>query len=165
MILSSDIAGHHELIMAFKGRIATKKFPEDTAEDKQMILNMCMYASDHCNPCKSAIMYFKWMAAEMEEYFQQGDIEKKMGCTVTPFYDRTQCNPFKYQMGYIEVIVEPLLNTWTDFLPIIVKQEVVNKGLEENKKLIQQKIDDTKALGAQPINDQMQASDDMDGDD
>ena len=32
----------------------------------------------------------------MEEYYQQGDIEKKMGYNVTPFYDRTTCNPFKY---------------------------------------------------------------------
>eukprot|EP00351_Strombidinopsis_sp_SopsisLIS2011_P000925 CAMPEP_0116874392 /NCGR_PEP_ID=MMETSP0463-20121206/5845_1 /TAXON_ID=181622 /ORGANISM="Strombidinopsis sp, Strain SopsisLIS2011" /LENGTH=112 /DNA_ID=CAMNT_0004517973 /DNA_START=2227 /DNA_END=2562 /DNA_ORIENTATION=+ len=112
MILSTDISSHFEQIMAFKGRLSSKKFPEDTNEDKQMILNMCIYASDHANPCKSAIMYFKWMAAEMEEYFQQGDIEKKLDYTITPFFDRTTCNPFKYQIGYIDVIVEPLFNTW-----------------------------------------------------
>ena len=71
-----------------------------------------------------------------------------MGYTVTPFYDRTTCNPFKYQMGYIEVVVEPLLTTWTDFLPPICKQEVITKGLEENKRLIALKIEETKALGA-----------------
>lgn len=136
MILSTDITNHFELIMAFKGRMSTKKFPEDTDEDKQMILNMCIYASDHCNPCKNSIMYFKWMAAEMEEYYQQGDIEKKMGYTITEGYDRTTCNPFKYQIGYIEVVVEPLMTAWTDFLPLICKQEVISKGLDENKKLI-----------------------------
>lgn len=70
MILSTDISNHFELIMAFKGRMSTKKFPEDTTEDKQMILNMGLYAADHCNPCKNGVMYFKWMAMEMEEYFQ-----------------------------------------------------------------------------------------------
>ena len=69
MILSTDVTKHFEHIGAFKGRMSTKKFPENTSEDQQMILNMCLYASDHCNPCKSSIMYFKWMAAEMEEYF------------------------------------------------------------------------------------------------
>jgi hypothetical protein len=69
MILSTDVTKHFEQIGAFKGRMSTKKFPETTAEDQQMILTMCLYASDHCNPCKSSIMYFKWMAAEMEEYF------------------------------------------------------------------------------------------------
>ena len=93
-------------------------------------------------------MYFKWMASEMEEYFQQGDIEKKMGYNVTPFFDRTTCNPFKYQIGYMEVIVEPLMNIWIEFLPNICKQDVIVKGLEENKKLILQKIEETKAIGA-----------------
>ena len=130
-----------------------------------MLLNMCIYASDHCNPCKNSIMYFKWMAAEMEEYYQQGDIEKKMGYVVTDGYDRTICNPFKYQIGYIEVVVEPLLTTWTYFLPLICKQEVITKGLEENKKLINQKIEETKAYGPNPMHDNMQASDDMDVDD
>ena len=112
------------------------------------------------------------MAAEMEEYYQQGDIEKKLGYTVTPFFDRTTCNPFKYQMGYIEVVVEPLLTTWTDFLQTIsqttiIKQEVITKGLEENKKLIAEKIEETKSLGNlnQPINDHHNGSDDMDVDD
>ena len=69
MILSTDISKNFELVRSFKGRIQTKKFPEDTPEDKQMILNMCIYASDHCNPCKTSTMYFKWMALEMEEYY------------------------------------------------------------------------------------------------
>lgn len=69
MILSTDVTKHFDIIGAFKGRMSTKKFPENTPEDQQMILNMCLYASDHCNPCKSNIMYFKWMAAEMEEYY------------------------------------------------------------------------------------------------
>lgn len=69
MILATDTSNHFENIMAFKGRMSTKKFPEDTNADKQMILNMCLYAADHSNPCKNSIMYFKWMASEMEEYF------------------------------------------------------------------------------------------------
>jgi len=41
--------------VAFRGRISTKKFPEENNEDKQLILNMVLYASDHANPCKSSI--------------------------------------------------------------------------------------------------------------
>lgn len=89
-----------------------------------------------------------------------------MGYIVSPFYDRTECNPFKYQAGYIEVIVEPLLYTWCEFLPAC-KHEIITRGLEENKKLIAIKIDETKALGSlnQPIQEQNQGSDDMDVDD
>eukprot|EP00349_Pseudokeronopsis_sp_Brazil_P005265 CAMPEP_0202972966 /NCGR_PEP_ID=MMETSP1396-20130829/44550_1 /ASSEMBLY_ACC=CAM_ASM_000872 /TAXON_ID= /ORGANISM="Pseudokeronopsis sp., Strain Brazil" /LENGTH=107 /DNA_ID=CAMNT_0049704213 /DNA_START=343 /DNA_END=666 /DNA_ORIENTATION=- len=107
--------------MAFKGRLSSKKFPEDTAEDRQLLMNMCIYAADHANPCKSSLLYFKWMALEMEEYYQQGDIEKKLGYTVSPFFDRTTCNPFVFQKGYIDVIIEPLYQTLLDFLPPGVK--------------------------------------------
>ena len=44
------------------------------------------------------------MANEMEEYYQQGDLERKLDFSVTPFFDRATCNPFKYQLGYIDVI-------------------------------------------------------------
>jgi hypothetical protein len=139
--------------------MSTKKFPEDTPEDKQLILNMCIYASDHCNPCKNSITYFKWMAIEMEEYYQQGDIEKKLGYTVTEFFDRSTCNPFLYQSGYIEVVVEPLMTVWTDFLLSLkeeaskppqnyptITQTLITKGLEKNKELIKDKIKETNRL-------------------
>jgi len=69
MILSTDVSNHFEQIMTFKSRLSSKKFPEDTMEDKQLILNMSIYVADHVNPTKSSIIYFQWMAAEMEEYF------------------------------------------------------------------------------------------------
>ena len=58
-----------------------------------------------------------------------------MDYRITPFYDITEYNPFKYFLVFIRVIVEPLLNCWTEFLPPICKQTIV-KGLTENKKLI-----------------------------
>jgi hypothetical protein len=70
MILSTDISNHFDLIMAFRGRISTKKFPEENRpDDKQLIMNLTLYASDHAAPCKGPIAYFKWMANEMEEYY------------------------------------------------------------------------------------------------
>lgn len=56
--------------MAFRGRMSTKKFPEENSEDKQLIMNIVLYASDHAAPCKQSISYFRWMANEMEEYYQ-----------------------------------------------------------------------------------------------
>jgi len=108
-------------------------------------MNIILYASDHAAPCKSAITYFKWMHNEMEEYYQQGDIEKKLGYTITQFYDRTTCNPFIYQRGYLNVIVEPLYITILDFLPECRNDCMVN-GLEKNKQLLDQKVLETKDI-------------------
>ena len=137
---------------------------------------MCIYASDHCNPCKNSIYYFKWMALEMEEYYQQGDIEKKLGYSVTEFFDRSQCNPFVYQRGYIEVVVEPVITIWIDFLSSLkeegkpvsnfpsIRSTVITKGLEKNKELINEKIQQTKTVTYinNTQNDNIQGSDDMD---
>ena len=70
MILSTDISNHFEQTMAFRGRLSTGKFPEDTVEDKQMIMNMCLYVSDHVNCAKPTLLYFKWMSLQMEEFYQ-----------------------------------------------------------------------------------------------
>ena len=115
-------------------------------EDKQLILNMTMYAADHASPCKTSLLYFKWMAAEMEEYYQQGDLERKLDYTVTPFFDRTTCNPFKFQLGYIDVVVLPLFWTYSEFKEVF-RDDCITKGVEENRKMLEIKIDETKHVG------------------
>lgn len=81
----------------------------------------------------------------MEEYYQQGDLESKLEFTTTPFYDRSNSNPFKYQLGYIEVIVNPLITVWTTFKPNLF-DDLMTKGLLENQKFIEAKFEETKNL-------------------
>jgi hypothetical protein len=70
-------------------------------------------------------------------------LERKLGFTISPYYDRATCNPFQYQLGYLDVVVQPFLSAWTDFLPTL-KPELIVKGLDENRKLLLQKIEETK---------------------
>ena len=148
MILSSDISNHFDQIMTFKSRVASKKFPEDTDEDRQLLMNMSLYCADHAGPTKNSQLYFKWMAAECEEYYQQGDLEKKLDFTVTPFFDRATSNPFKFQLGYIDVIALPLYETWCDFKPKM-RETLVEEGLKANRNMLLQKIDETKTMLAE----------------
>ena len=99
-------------------------------------MNMAMYCADHSAPCKTSVLYFKWMAVEMEEYYQQGDLEKKLDYSISPFYDRVTCNPFKFQLGYIDVITLPLFDTWCEFLPIL-RDTLIYDNLEPNRRLLQ----------------------------
>ena len=143
MVLSTDISNHFVQTKFFKGRISSGKFPEDNMEDKQIIMNMLLYASDHSIPCKSTILYFRWMADMMEEIYQQGDIERKLGYDITPFFDRTTSNPFIFQKGYIDVIVRPIYKNLELFIPEI-KEDCITNGLEKNIKVIEDKISETK---------------------
>ena len=138
-------------LVTFKSRVASKKFPEDTMEDKQLIMNVALYCSDHAAPSKNSVMYFKWMAVEMEEYYQQGDLERKLDFTVSPFFDRATCNPFKFQLGYIDVIAIPLFDTWCEFMPSL-HEVLITEGLDVNRRLLTQKIDETKSMADQQTN-------------
>ena len=75
----------------------------------------------------------------MEEFYQQGDIERKLGCKITPFFDRTTSNPFLFQRGYIDVIVRPIFKTVIQFMPQI-KEEVIDNGLDKNREIIEEKL-------------------------
>ena len=46
MILATDLSKHFQIIMNFKGHIQKKIFPEDTLDDKQIILNMTFNTSN-----------------------------------------------------------------------------------------------------------------------
>ena len=111
------------------------------------MMNVTLYCSDHSHSAKNSVIYFKWMAVEMEEYYQQGDLERKLDFSITPFFDRATCNPFKYQLGYIDVISFPLFDTFCDFMPSL-RELLITEGLEPNRRLLQQKIDETKTIMA-----------------
>ena len=40
------------------------------------------------------------------------------------------------------------MSCWMEFMPHALKAEIITKGLEENKKTILQKIEDTKGYGS-----------------
>ena len=85
------------------------------------------------------------MADMMEQFYQQGDIERKLGYEITPFYDWTTSNPFVFQKGYLDVIVHPLYELLLILIPE-AKEDCVTNGLEKNKKILEEKIFETKNL-------------------
>lgn len=72
-------------------------------------------------------------------------MERKLEFTVTPFYDRAICNPFKYQLGYIDVIVRPFFSAYTEFKENFYEL-MIEQGLIENRRLLEQKVEETKNI-------------------
>lgn len=48
-------------------------------------------------------------------------------------------------MGYIDVVVRPLMDTWCEFKPVF-REELIVHGIQENIKLLETKIEETKNL-------------------
>merc|ERR1712060_454409 len=60
-----------------------------------------------------------WAWQVLEEFFMQGDEEKRLGVPVQALNDRTKVNRAFSQVGFIEFLVSPLLIASTKVLPVL----------------------------------------------
>jgi hypothetical protein len=73
----------------------------------------------------------------LKEYWNQGDHERDRGLAVSYLMDRYTVNTAKSQVGFINVIVQPLYEVIKSFLPEV---QICIKALEENKALWNDKV-------------------------
>ena len=66
----------------------------------------------------------------MEEFWNQGDLEKIQGLPKTTFMDRDNCDVCKSQIGYIDFIAMPLFEVLRVEFPTFDK---ICQNLRENK--------------------------------
>ena len=52
----------------------------------------------------------------MEEFFQQGDRERKSNMEISPMCDRFNAAIEKTQVGFIDFVVRPVWETWADLV-------------------------------------------------
>ena len=123
-ILSTDMANHQKVLSAIKIKMETydikngknleKIFEDNQEEDlgklfenQQCVLNVIIHASDISNPAKPDKISNEWTKRVYEEFFIQGDLEKKKGLTVSMFCDRDTTNINKAMIGFINFVVLP----------------------------------------------------------
>lgn len=61
----------------------------------------------------------RWVKQLTEEFFEQGDRERKLGLPVSPFTDRVEGTSKlpKLQTNFISLIAEPLVTTFNRAVP------------------------------------------------
>jgi hypothetical protein len=68
----------------------------------------------------------------MEEFYQQGDREKKSNMPVSNFMDREHPNISKCQLSFIEFFVLPLYHSWDCFVGDQEKTQHLFHNLDMN---------------------------------
>ena len=102
--------------------------PESNAEDRDLMQLLALKSADLSHPAKPWAIHEQWSALVTEEFFRQGDVEKKEGYPVSMFMDRTSTNIPKSQVGFIQFLVKPCISSigsWVNF-----EQQLQN--LDEN---------------------------------
>lgn len=86
------------------------------AENRHFILQIALKCADISNPCRPWDISRKWSYKVCEEFFRQGDYERRLNLPVTPLCDRHTTSIPKIQAGFFKHVVTPLYVEWHRFL-------------------------------------------------
>ncbi|KAJ3092118.1 hypothetical protein HK102_010543 [Quaeritorhiza haematococci] len=92
MVVATDMAQHFQYINKLKGKIAASSLRLEDPSDRALVLEIAIKCADLNNPAKTTEASIKWAYRVMEEFFGQGDRERKMGIPVSKFMDRHDTN-------------------------------------------------------------------------
>jgi hypothetical protein len=136
-VLATDITNHFKDLGLLRSLTQRGDFLEPKADgqgllnhdDKMLVLNVAIHTCDVSNPAKGLHTYIPWAEKVLGEFFNQGEKEKEHGLQVSNFMDRETTNIAKCQIGFINVLVNPLFTALRDFLPI----DQCLKNLNDNR--------------------------------
>ena len=131
MVLGTDMRSHFEHLTKFKSKLAGDGFANANLErkDTRLLMTMALHAADISNPAKPQPIATAWARRSMEEFFRQGDRELDLGIPVSPFMDRSKvplaATIVNCQIGFINVLVRPLLSEWAAFLGPEAERDII----------------------------------------
>ncbi|KAI9345013.1 hypothetical protein BDR26DRAFT_1005825 [Obelidium mucronatum] len=137
MVIATDMSQHFTYINKLKSKISASALKLQEAPDRALVLDMAIKCADLNNPAKSLESCKLWAFRIMEEFFQQGDRERLNGLNVSMFMDRKETNIPKCQVGFVDILVTPLFEAWsqciaTDFTRLCMKNISLNRAYWES---------------------------------
>eukprot|EP01103_Thecamoeba_quadrilineata_P019477 TRINITY_DN7906_c0_g1_i1.p1 TRINITY_DN7906_c0_g1~~TRINITY_DN7906_c0_g1_i1.p1 ORF type:complete len:579 (+),score=102.78 TRINITY_DN7906_c0_g1_i1:51-1787(+) len=141
LILQTDMAEHVPFCTRFKQRLDLKEdFKQSDEQDRLLIMTMLLKCADVSNISKPWEYSKKWADRVTQEFFEQGDCEKKLNMPVAPFMDREKAQKSKITANFIDFVAGPIFDLLETFLP---ETSHCTRIVKENRKLWeeQQKIE------------------------
>ncbi len=119
IILATDLKFHFDILGEFNlhlSDIQNEIGEEGKARTYLSAMKMCIKSADICHPARAMYIYLRWTKCLLEEFFLQGDEEKRMGIEVSPNCDRENLDAADCQRSFINFLVKPLFKSWVSFL-------------------------------------------------
>ncbi|KXJ83391.1 hypothetical protein RP20_CCG006847 [Aedes albopictus] len=128
MILATEMTRHFEhlakFVSVFGTDVDSKETTHDNDDNQILIRRMLIKCADVSNPTRPLKFCVEWARRIAEEYFTQTDEEKHRNLPIVmPMFDRTTCSISKSQIGFIEYIIQDMMDAWNSFIemPEIVR--------------------------------------------
>ena len=122
-VLATDMSKHGKQLTT-----ATNKM-DNMADEKVFTLSFLLHAADIGHATRPWSITEKWTELITEEFFQQGDEEKKKGLEVFFLGNRETVNVPKSQVGFITCLVMPLYMILAEKIP---EMDPMIKNINEN---------------------------------
>ena len=145
IVLATDLTKHTALL-------ASAKIMLDDVKGKTMdalplsqrvdFMKLVVHSADLSNPAKSRHVYVNWVERITQEWWEQGDEERRLGLTISPLCDRHDTNVCQAQVGFIDYIVRPLYSLLAEILRPHL--DAIMDILDDNRKYYASKDDEMK---------------------
>ncbi|UMM19570.1 hypothetical protein L5515_015107 [Caenorhabditis briggsae] len=128
-ILATDLKQHFEIIMTFNDRLADMDLQVES--DRLLVGKLLIKMADINSPTKPYGLHRQWTDRICEEFYEQGDDERRRNLAITPYMDRGDAQVAKLQDSFIAHVVSPLAQAMHEsgLLPIL-------PGLETSELMI-----------------------------
>jgi len=124
MVLATDMAEHFRAV----GQFGQKLAPEDiegahplSADKKQILMEMAIKVADLGHTALPQAAHVTWVEGLQEEFFRQGDEEKRRRFPISPLCNRHKLRngpaAGENQTGFFEVICKPMFSSWSERFP------------------------------------------------
>jgi len=141
-VLGTDMAHHFAKVGNFKKFVQTlDRDPDSWAQNAEAMASlrvMILHAADISGPTKKPVLADQWASLLSQEFFAQGDEEKRLHMAVSPLCDRDMVKFASSQVSFIRFIVQPTFEVLGEVVPrveaAILAQVHANTALWEERK-------------------------------
>ena len=148
-ILATDMANHGKVISLIKSKISIDedgnnfKFnlltgnEQTKSDEQQSLLDFMIHIADLAHNTRLFSISLKWVELLSEEFWRQGDLEKKRNLPISFLCDRENSNVPKSQIGFISGFIIPTFDCLSNIFPTLkYTLENANNNLKEWQKFI-----------------------------
>eukprot|EP00160_Parvularia_atlantis_P013517 Unigene2892_Nuclearia_a/m.8917 Unigene2892_Nuclearia_a/g.8917 ORF Unigene2892_Nuclearia_a/g.8917 Unigene2892_Nuclearia_a/m.8917 type:complete len:432 (+) Unigene2892_Nuclearia_a:735-2030(+) len=116
-IMATDLSRHMDMLT--RVNLCADQFTWDEPAHQQLVYELLVKCADVSNPLRPAHIAKSWSDMVQQEFFLQGDKERELGLTISPFMDRTNPNQPRMALSFLDYIVLPLYQHATRVLPFM----------------------------------------------
>ncbi|KAG8011247.1 cAMP-specific 3' [Nibea albiflora] len=133
LILATDISRQNEFLLTFREHLDNQDLDLQLASHRHFILQIALKCADVCNPCRVWELSRQWSERVCEEFYRQGDLERKFDLEISPLCNQQADSVPAIQTGFISYIVEPLFEEWHRFTEPSLLSRTMMGHLHKNK--------------------------------